>query len=176
VTREPLTWAGVAVVAPSLAAAADELLARYGFVFVGTVRADGTPRICPVEAHLVHGHLMLVMVAASRKSGDLVRDPRLTIQTPVVDPHQPGAELKVRGIASGADDELRAATAAAIEATSGWRPPYSWRFVDVAVWAAALLSWTPDGDLVLTRWDMERGLRTSSRRLDRRRSRYRPKP
>lgn len=171
----PLIWGDFAVAAPPLAAQAQDLFERFGFVFVGTIRADGTPRISAVEVHLVRGHLMLVIVAGSQKANDLRRDRRLVLQTPVTDPSDPGAEFKLRGTALAVDAGLRADTTRTVQATSGWRPRESWQFVDVRVRTAALLAWTPqEGDMLLTRWDRDHGLRaTQRRRLDLEESRYR---
>jgi Pyridoxamine 5'-phosphate oxidase len=55
------------------------VIERFGFVYLGTVRRDGAPRISPVEAHIVDGHLMLVMVAVSQTLRDLARDPRVNL-------------------------------------------------------------------------------------------------
>jgi hypothetical protein len=176
--RQPLVWHTFAAKAATIAATAQELFDRFGFVFVGTIRLDGSPRISAVEVHVVDGHLMLVMVADSQKARDLWRDPRLVLQTPVTDPDNPGHEVKLRGVALDADPTVREAAATAIHTKSGWRPEPSWRFVDVGVRAASLLSWTTnEGDMVLTRWDREHGLRNNDRRrLDMRASVYRPMP
>jgi hypothetical protein len=57
-------------------------------------------------------------------------------------------------------------TADAVEATSGWRPRPSWRFFAVDIDAVAVVGWE-DGEMVLRRWDAERGtLPPSRRRLD----------
>jgi hypothetical protein len=47
-----VTWRAFAGEAPEAAAAATELFERFGFVLVGTIRADGAPRISAVEVHL----------------------------------------------------------------------------------------------------------------------------
>jgi hypothetical protein len=111
-TQDRLTWREFAITAPAVAAPAQDLLRRYGFVFLGTIRSDGTPRISAVETHLVQQHLMLVMVADTQKARDIQRDPRLVVQTPVTDPHDPGEEFKLRGVALTVDADLRAATTA----------------------------------------------------------------
>jgi Pyridoxamine 5'-phosphate oxidase len=172
---EVVVWHTFAAQAPVVAATAQELFDRFGFVFVATIRADGSPRISAVEVHVVDGHLMLVMVAGSQKARDLARDSRLALQTPVTDAGNPGAEVKLRGVALAADPLLRRAAADAIDAASGWRPEPSWRFFDVDVRAASLLSWTTnEGDMVLTVWDVQRGLLADERRrLDMQASVYR---
>ena len=69
-------WADFETAAPELAAQGRELIARFGFVLVGTIRRDGTPRISPVEARVVQGHLMLVMIRGTHKARDVMRDSR----------------------------------------------------------------------------------------------------
>jgi hypothetical protein len=125
-------WADFEAAAPEVAAPARELIERWGFLLVGTIRRDGTPRISPIEAHFVEGQLMLVMMAGSWKAADLLRDPRLVLNAPITNPDDPGAELKLRGRAVVVDDaELRHATAETIERASGWRPPDRWHFFSV---------------------------------------------
>jgi hypothetical protein len=172
--QDACSWTDFAVAAPALAHRARGLLDEFGFVFVGTLRRDGFPRICPVEAHLVRGGLMMALIAGSQKAADLERDPRLTIQTPITRVDRPGPELKLRGTALPVGDAQRQATADAIENRSGWRPRGTWRFIEIGIRAAALLTWTDEGDMLLSRWDTTRGLReTERRRLDFESSRYR---
>jgi pyridoxamine 5'-phosphate oxidase-like protein len=168
-----MCWADFEAAAPDMAAVARSVIERRGFVYAGTVRRDGAPRISPVEAHFVRGRLMLVMIAGSRKAQDLARDPRLTLQSPVAGAGDPGVEVKVRGRATEVDEQQRAATADAVEAHSGWRPQPSWRVVAVAVEAVAVLAWE-QGEMVLGRWDRRAGLRPQTRlRLDAEASAYR---
>jgi hypothetical protein len=141
---------------------------------VGTVRRDGAPRISPVEAHIVRGQLMLVMIAGSWKARDLARDPRVTLQSPVLGPAEPGEELKLRGVVADASEAERAATSDALAAASGWCPAASWRFLAVEIGAVALVGWER-GEMVLRRWDREHGVRPPARRrLDVEASAYRP--
>ena len=63
-----LQWADFEAAAPELAMQGRALIERFRFVLVGTIRRDGAPRISPVEAHFVRGHLMLVMIAGTLKS------------------------------------------------------------------------------------------------------------
>ena len=166
-------WEEFVAAGPQLAADAGPVLERFRFLYVGTVRGDGAPRISPVEAHVVGAELMLVMIAGSRKAMDLARDPRLTLQSPVTDPGDPGVEVKLRGRVAEVDPAQRAATADAIAATSGWRPQPSWRFLAVDIEAVAVLSWQ-HGDMHLTRWNPRDGLRPAVRlRLDAAASAYR---
>jgi hypothetical protein len=156
-------WADFESAAPELAARGRELIDRSGFVLLGTIRRDGTPRISPVEARVVQGHLMLVMIRGTHKARDVLRDPRLVLNTPVFDPADPGYEFKLRGRAVAVEDQgLLEATAEATEAASGWRPPVDWHFFSVEVEDVALMEWDR-GALVMTRWVAERGLERTTR-------------
>ena len=166
-------WADFEAAAPELAVTSRALLERWGCVLLGTIRRDGTPRISPVEAHIVRGELMLVLIAHTQKVVDVLRDPRVVLQSPVSDAADPGEELKVRGRAVAVGDAAqRSATADAIAGASGWRPAASWRFFSLRLAAVAHIDWR-GGDMVLTRWDRDRGIRpTECRRLDHAASRY----
>jgi pyridoxamine 5'-phosphate oxidase-like protein len=151
-------WANFEAVAPTLAAQGRELIEHFRFVLVGTIRRDGTPRMSPVEARLVRGHLMLVMIPGTLKVRDLLRDPRILVNSPITHPDDPNREFKLRGrVIEIQDPELREATASAIEATSGWRPPDGWHFFALDIQEAAFLAWQ-HGILDLTSWDRDRGL------------------
>jgi hypothetical protein len=139
------------------------LIDRAGFVLAGTIRRDGTPRISPVEARVVQGHLMLVMIRGTHKARDLLRDARLVLNTPVFDAADPGYELKLRGRAVVTEDRgLLQATANATEAASGWRPPADWHFFSVEIEDVALMEWDR-GALAMTRWTAEHGLERTAR-------------
>jgi hypothetical protein len=169
-----MDWAGLEQVAPDLAGRVRGAIERFGFVLVGTIRRDGTPRICPVEAHVVRHHLMLVMIAESHKARDLARDSRLTLQTPVTNPDQPEGEAKLCGHVTEVDQTQRAATAALIEEERGWRPRDSWCFYALDLSAASCIEWHED-HMTLSRWDQVNGLRpTEERRLDMEASAYVP--
>jgi hypothetical protein len=157
------SWAHFESAAPEVAAAGREQIERFHYLYLGTIRKDGTPRISPVEAHLVRGHLMLVMIAGTLKARDLRRDPRLVLNSPVIDPADPGAEFKLRGRAVDIDDEeLREATANAIEATSGWRPPDDWHFFSIDIEDAAHIAWER-GVMDMTRWSRRAGIQHERR-------------
>jgi Pyridoxamine 5'-phosphate oxidase len=167
-------WGGFEQAAPSLAARVRAEIERLGFVLVGTLRRDGTPRISPVEAHIVQQHLMLVMIAGSRKARDLERDSRVLLRTPVTNSANPECDVQLRGRVEDVDAVQRNATADSVEATSGWRPRDTWRFFATAISAASCIEWS-EGEMRLVRWDEVRGLRpTERRRLDMDGSRYLP--
>lgn len=167
-------WGGFEQAAPELAERVRAEIERFGFVLVGTLRRDGTPRISPVEVHFVLHHLMLVMIAGTRKACDLDRDSRVLLRTPVTNPAHPECDVQLRGHVVDVDAMQRKATADSVEATSGWRPRTTWRFFSVAISAASYIEWRED-EMRLVRWDEVRGLRPTERRLlDMEVSRYLP--
>ena len=159
-------WADFEEAAPELASAGRERLEQFGFVFIGTIRRDGGPRVNPVEAHIVDGELALCMVPWSLKAGDLLRDPRTFLHTPVIEAASgaPG-EFKLRGRALQIGDAgLRDAVADTLDRKSGWRPTPDWRFFHVDVEAAAFLRYDEQEEIHrLLRWTPERGLESSTR-------------
>jgi len=161
--RRMLRWAEFAAAAPEVAGPVAELLERFRFVYVATIRRDGTPRISPVEAHVVRGELMLVMIAGTLKARDLLRDSRIVLNAPIVDPADPGGEFKLRGRAVVVDDaDQLAATAEQIASSSGWRPPADWHHFAVRIDDAAHMTWR-DGALEMLHWRLGRGTRRTER-------------
>jgi hypothetical protein len=122
---------------------------------VGTLRADGWPRISANEIYFADGELLLGMMPRSRKSRDLERDPRITVMTPQCDREARRGDFKVYGRALDVTDpEVREHYGQTIYAAIGWRPeePYPLWSVDIESAGyisfgpkARLLRWTPDG-------------------------------
>jgi hypothetical protein len=156
-------WADLEAEAQEVAARGRELIDRFGYLLLGTIRRDGSPRISPVEARVVEGHLMLVMIRGTYKARDVLRDPRLVLNAPISDPADPGSEFKLRGRAVAVEDRnLVEAAADATEAASGWRPPVDWHFFAVDLEDAALMDWDR-GALTMTRWSRDRGVERTRR-------------
>jgi Pyridoxamine 5'-phosphate oxidase len=89
---------------PRLAELGRQRLVAPGVVLVGTVRADGTPRISPVEPFLMEGDLWLSMMWQSRMTTDLARDPRVLVHGIITGRNGAEGEYKVRGIARAEND------------------------------------------------------------------------
>jgi hypothetical protein len=75
---------------------------------IATVRADGSPRICGIEAVFEDGELGFGSMLNARKGADLRRDPRFALHSATVDPVEgseaqwPGeAKISGRAIAAG---------------------------------------------------------------------------
>jgi hypothetical protein len=159
-------WADFEAAVPELAALGRERIEEFGFVFIGTLRKDGGPRVNPVEAFIVDGHLTLCMIPGSLKAGDLLRDPRAYLHTPITDRHlgTPG-EFKLRGRAVPIEDPaLREALAATLERESGYRPTEEWHLFSVDVESAVFHRYEPETSLQhMSRWTPERGLEVIER-------------
>lgn len=73
------TWGQFAAEEPESAELGRKVLGHYGIAYLGTLRADGTPRITPVSPVIVGDGLYLGIMPSSPKCLDLERDPRCTI-------------------------------------------------------------------------------------------------
>lgn len=136
-----MRWSQFESSAPELARFGRERLAATGIFLLGTIRADGWPRISPCEAYIVEGELLLGMMPASTKVADLDRDSRLTIATPQADRHAAQGDLKLYGRAIPVTDPgLRMAHADAQEAAIGWRPPEDIPVFKVDIQSAGFIS------------------------------------
>jgi hypothetical protein len=161
-----LRWADFEAEAPKVAAPARELVERWRFLLLGTIRRDGTPRISPVEAHLVEGHLIVVMMAGSLKAADVLRDPRIVLNAPITDPEDPGAELKLRGrVVEVEDAELRRAAEDQFERMSGWRPPAGWYVFSIDLEEVAHIVWWK-GEQRMAHWRRDRGVTHLTKRIE----------
>jgi hypothetical protein len=146
-------WVEFAASAPELAALGAERIERFRFVFVGTIRKDGGPRVNPVEAYFVDGELVLNMIWRSLKALDLIRDERVYVHTPILDRLGGPGEFKLRGRACEVGDPgFREAAADVIEAAIEWRPPERSHFFAVAAESAAFVTYGEGGKQHVVRW------------------------
>jgi hypothetical protein len=118
-----VSWAEFQAKAPELASMGEERFDRTGIILLGTVRADGRPRISPVEPVITDGELYLGMMWQSKKALDLLRDPRCLVHNTVADREGKDGEFKVYGRArTVADADDRERYSQALFAKIEWRP------------------------------------------------------
>ncbi len=118
-----VSWDELAAAAPDLARRGRSRIEAAELILLGTIKADGSPRISPVEPDFVDGDLMLGMMWQSTKARDLLRDPRCVVNTTVADRHDLVGELKLIGNACSVDDPARRVRYQdTIEARLDWRP------------------------------------------------------
>jgi hypothetical protein len=96
------SWMEFTKQAPDLAAFG-EVRFRSGVAYLGTVRADGSPRVHPVTP-IIGEQLFLFMEPTSPKGGDLRRDPRYTLHCSVENSDGGEGEFYVRGLAQPVTD------------------------------------------------------------------------
>jgi hypothetical protein len=92
------SWKEFAQRAPELAAFGEARF-RSGVAYLGTLRADGGPRVHPVTP-IVGEQLFLFMEPTSPKGKDLQRDARYTLHCSVEDANGGEGEFYVRGRAT----------------------------------------------------------------------------
>jgi Pyridoxamine 5'-phosphate oxidase len=145
---------------PELARLARERFAKDELVLVGSLRADGSPRISPVEPDFAAGRLFISMMWRSRKALDLLRDPRVVVHSVPSDRLNAGGDIKLYGrIVDERDREVREAFREAIKARIEWAPDEpNYHCLSLDVREAGYIRF---GDAPVTlAWDAERGLRT----------------
>ena len=99
-----MRWAEFEAAAPELAALGMVGFREQNLCLIGTLRADGWPRISPNEVYFPGGDLLLGMMRSSRKSKDLERDPRITVMTPQCDREAKRGDFKIYGRAVAVTD------------------------------------------------------------------------
>lgn len=100
------TWSQFTEEAPSVAAL---FLRRHQatgkLCMLATLRADGSPRISPIEPVIFEGMLVLAGMPNTRKFDDLTRDPRFCLHTATVDTRVSDGDAKLFGTVTDLHDE-----------------------------------------------------------------------
>ena len=150
-----MIWQEFEAAAPRRAGLGRARFERHHLALIGTLRADGSPRISPVEPYLVLGHLLLGFEWPTSKARDLLRDPRCTLHSTVTDPDGQDGEFKLFGRALAADLVL-----ANGDYPAWWhgRQPAGYRVFWVDIESAAFIRWDLEADeMTLHRWTPARG-------------------
>lgn len=90
-------WREVEAAVPDLAAAVRAVFDAHKHKVIGTLRADGSPRVSGNEVTFSDGELWLGMMDGSVKARDLLRDPRLAIHSATADPEMKQGDAKLAG-------------------------------------------------------------------------------
>jgi hypothetical protein len=98
------SWSEFSRLAPELAAFGEARF-RSGVAYLGTLRADGGPRVHPVTP-ILGEQLFLFMEPTSPKGKDLQRDDRYALHCSVADSNGGEGEFYVRGRAILTTDHL----------------------------------------------------------------------
>lgn len=73
------SWSDFEQLEPDLAERAHGILSATANCVLGTIRADGSPRLSGIDPFFLEGELWLGSMADSRKGADLRRDPRIAL-------------------------------------------------------------------------------------------------
>ena len=152
-----MRWKEFQTACPEIAELARERFTRDQLVMLGTLRADGSPRITPCEVDVADGELVMGMMWHSRKALDLLRDPRIVVHSVTVNKEGTDGDLKLSGRAHEVRDErLFEAARDATETRTDWRPPERTHFFRLEIERAGYvifgdggygLAWTPSTGL-----------------------------
>jgi hypothetical protein len=152
-------WQDFAAACPEIAERALERFRAKELVMLGTLRADGSPRISPCELDLADGELVLGMMWRSRKALDLLRDPRCVVHTCTTDRMGTEGDAKLYGIAVEAQDAaLLEVYRETVRSRLDWTPPEQSHAFAIDVTSAGFISFA-EPRIVLS-WDPVRGTRT----------------
>ena len=145
------SWDDVAAAEPEFAARVRALFESQKHMTLATLRRDGSPRISGTEVRFADGEILLGMMPGSVKALDLVRDSRLALHGPTVDPPETdhsswAGEAKIAGRAVPIGD------------------PEAPQFrIDIAEVVLTRVG-TPADHLVIESWHPGRGLERLERR------------
>jgi hypothetical protein len=141
------SWEGVEREAPELARRVRERFAIRKHCTMASLRIDGSPRISGTEVEFADGELRIGSMPGAMKARDLLRDPRVALHSPTVDPPD--------GQPTGWDGEAKVAGRAVVTDS----PDDSHRFViDVTEVVMTHLD-DAGAQLVITSWHPDRGVR-----------------
>jgi hypothetical protein len=89
-------WTAFRAEEPVFSATVRARFEKYRHHVLATLRADGSPRVTPLEVGFHFGELWLGMMPDSRKARDLIRDPRCAVQANP-GPEDEGGDVRVSG-------------------------------------------------------------------------------
>lgn len=158
-----MNWSDFEGAAPSLALAAKARLEATRIALLGTIRADGSPRISPIEPYFTPDDLLLGAMARSLKASDLVRDPRCVLHSAITEPDAGEPEFKLYGTATEVTDAAR--RSAPVGAWWLGQLPDAARVFALDIKEAASVGWALErGEMTVTRWSPVRGVEEETRR------------
>jgi hypothetical protein len=144
---------------PEIADRAAHRFRTQELCMLGTIRADGSPRISPCELDFAEGHLILGMMWQSRKALDLLRDPRCVLHTCTTDRMGTEGDAKIYARAKDIDDPaLRETYRETVKARIDWAPGEpNFHAFSVDVVSAGFITFAEPKTVIA--WDPQRGTR-----------------
>src|ERR1044071_6114438 len=100
------TWRELNALAPGIAAFSARRHAATGnLCMLATIRADGFPRISPMEPRIFEDQLWIMGMPGTAKFRDLARDPRFCLHSATVDTHVSDGDAKLWGVVTDVRDD-----------------------------------------------------------------------
>lgn len=148
------TWSDFSAQAPELAGLALGRFDSTELVLLGTRRADGWPRITPVEFTIFDGDFVIGMMWQSKKALDLLRDGRCVIHSTTSEKDGQQGDAKLSAIARQLEPGRTEPYWQHIEQKLGWRPegPAHAFVFDIVSAAYVRLSGPPENEMRLLTW------------------------
>ncbi len=145
------TWGDFEEAEPDLAGRVRHRFEQTGLALVGTVRADGSPRVSGWEPLFAAGELWLGSMPGSRKNADVRRDARLTLHNATADKDATDGDATISGRAvEVTDDATRTAYCTAFAAATGQEVPTPFDLFRVEPTRVSMLR--PGGDHLVIEW------------------------
>lgn len=165
------SWTTFHTAEPALADQAQALLSSTVNGVLGTLRADGSPRLSGIDPFFLHGELWIGSMPGARKGADLRRDPRCSIhgipwesRKVKEGANDPGGDVKVAGRAVLLEDPAQHAQVMAwFREERGLEPPGPADLFTIDLGSVVVISVEDDEFLVVDRWSEADG-RTTVRR------------
>lgn len=142
-------WARFCRDAPELARTVEDRFAANRHHVIGTVRADGAPRLSGTEVRIEPTGVSLGMMADSRKLADVRRDPRVEIHSAPLEDDLVHGDAKLAGRLLPRDERPEAEPGAG--------------YFELLVERVSVVR-VEDEELVITSWDATHGAREQRRR------------
>ena len=144
-----MRWDEFEAACPELAGLVRQRFEQEQIFLLGTLRADGTPRISGVECDFAGTDLMTSMIWQSAKARDLLRDQRMTIHSLVPDKAHESenqGDIKLYGRAIEIiDADVKRLYEGAIEKRINWRPPEPYHCFAFDIEHAAMVRFGEEG-------------------------------
>jgi hypothetical protein len=121
---------------------------------LGTVRADGSPRLSGINVFFSDGHLWWGSMTGARKAVDVRRDQRVALYSAPLHEDMTGGDASISGLVIPIDGDM----------VRQWKPetPADGEFFEVDVTRLHLVE-VVDDELVISMWDKANGLRIVKR-------------
>jgi Pyridoxamine 5'-phosphate oxidase len=154
-----MRWNQFVKACPEIGSLAEGRFRRDQLVMLGTLRADGSPRISPCEIDFGSGQLFLGIMWRSKKALDLLRDPRLVIHSVTCNKEGTDGDVKLYGRADEVQDvQVRAAYREAIHSRINWAPEEpNYHVFTFDLQSASYMVFGPERRVVT--WEPTEGLR-----------------